>query len=76
MPVVPAPSTQAAGLVDTAKFCATAAYRLAEAQVNAAITGDSSALTALHAQLDTPFGACDPKWGEVLAIYAARASPV
>lgn len=71
VPVVPAPSTQAAGLVDTAKFCATAAYRLAEAQVNAAITGDSSALAALHAQLDTPFGACDPKWGEVLAIYAA-----
>ena len=71
VPMIPAPATQAAGLVDTAKFCATAAYKLAEAEVQAAITGDHSQLTALHAQLDTPFGACDPKWGEVLAIYVA-----
>ncbi|MEO6982071.1 MAG: metallophosphoesterase [Edaphobacter sp.] len=72
VPMIPAPATQAAGLVDTAKFCATAAYKLAEAEVHAAITGDHSKLAALHAQLDTPFGACDPKWGEVLAIYVAN----
>ncbi len=55
----------------TAEFCASAAFRLAEAQVHAALTGDYSALPALHAELDTPFGQCDPKWGEVLATYAA-----
>lgn len=71
VPAVVAPATAAAGLVDTAKFCASAAYRLAEAQVHATLTGDYSQLTALHAQLDTPFASCDPKWGEVLAVYAA-----
>ena len=36
VPTVPAPATAAAGFTDTAKFCATAAYKLAEAQVHAA----------------------------------------
>ncbi len=71
VPMVAPPATQAAGLVDTTKFCATAAFKLAEAQVKASVTGDNTELTALHAQLDTPFAMCDPKWGEVLAIYAA-----
>jgi len=57
--------------VDNAKFCATTAYQLAEAEIKAHFTGDYSAVTALHAQLDTPFGQCDPKWGEVLAVYVA-----
>ena len=65
------PAAVAAGLVDNAKFCATTAYQLAEAQIKAHFTGDYSQVTALHAQLDTPFGQCDPKWGEVLAVYVA-----
>jgi hypothetical protein len=52
-------------------LCASMAFQLAEAEVKAKLTGDSTALTELHAQLDTPFGQCDPKWGEVLAVYAA-----
>ena len=64
-----APSTAAAGVVDTLKFCATTAYQLAEAAIKAHLTGDYSEVTALHAQLDTPFGQCDPKWGEVMANY-------
>jgi len=65
------PAVVAAGLVDTAKFCATTAFRLAEAEIKAHFTGDFTEVTALHAQLDTPFGQCDAKWGEVLAIYVA-----
>ncbi len=63
------PATAAAGVVDTIKFCATTAYHLAEATIKAHLTGDYSEVTALHAQLDTPFGECDPKWGEVIANY-------
>ena len=63
------PSTAAAGVVDTLQFCATTAYHLAEATVKAHFTGDYSEVTSLHAQLDTPFGECDPKWGEVIANY-------
>jgi predicted phosphodiesterase len=70
-PASPAPAAVAASPTDTAALCATMAFQLAEAQVHAALTGDNSALTELHAQLDTPFGQCDPKWGEVLAVYAA-----
>jgi hypothetical protein len=66
---VPPPATAAAGVVDTVKFCATTAYHLAEATIKAHLTGDFSEVTALHAQLDTPFGQCDPKWGEVIANY-------
>ena len=67
----PVAAPAAFGVVDTAKFCATTAYKLAEAEIKAHLTGDYSAVTALHAQLDTPFGQCDPKWGEVLAVYVA-----
>ena len=70
-PVSVAPAAFGTGLVDNAKFCATTAYQLAEAEIKAHLTGDYSAVTALHAQLDTPFGQCDPKWGEVLAVYVA-----
>lgn len=70
IPAVAAPAA-AAAFSDTAKFCATTALRLAEAQIQAQLTGDSTQLTQLHAQLDTPFAQCDPRWGEVLAIYAA-----
>jgi 3',5'-cyclic AMP phosphodiesterase CpdA len=63
------PATVAVGVVDTVKFCATTAYRLAEAAIKAHISGDFSEVTALHAQLDTPFGQCDPKWGEVISNY-------
>jgi hypothetical protein len=68
---VTAPAAFGTGLADNAKFCAATAYQLAEAEVKAHLTGDYSAVTALHAQLDTPFGQCDPKWGEVLAVYVA-----
>lgn len=71
VPALPPATGPAAGLVSTAAFCANAAYQLAEAQIHAALTGDYSALPELHAQLDEPFGQCDPKWGEVLAVYAA-----
>lgn len=63
------PATTAAGVADTLEFCASTAYHLAEATIKAHFTGDYSEVTALHAQLDTPFGACDPKWGEVIANY-------
>src|SRR6266702_3681201 len=63
------PATTAAGVADTLEFCATTAYHLAEATIKAHLTGDYSEVTALHAQLDTPFGQCDPKWGEVIANY-------
>lgn len=66
------PAVIAAGLVDTAKFCSVTALRLAKAQVKAHFTGDYTEVTSLHAQLDTPFGQCDAKWGEVLAIYVAN----
>jgi hypothetical protein len=69
VPVVPPPSTTAQGLVDTAKFCATAAFRLAEAKVKAHFTGDNTEVNALQAELGTPFGECDPKWAAVLATY-------
>ncbi len=71
IPAVDVPAAIAAGVLDNAKFCATTAIRLAEAQIKAHFTGDYTEATALHAQLDTPFGQCDPKWGEVLAIYVA-----
>jgi hypothetical protein len=66
-----APVVAAAAPESTVDVCASMAFQLAEAQVKARITGDSTELTELHAQLDTPFGQCDPKWGEVLAVYAA-----
>ncbi len=66
------PAAVAAGLVDTAKFCSVTALRLAKAQIKAHFTGDYTEVTSLHTQLDTPFGQCDAKWGEVLAIYVAN----
>ncbi len=71
IPAVAPPAAVAAGVVDTAQFCATTAIKLAEAQIKAHLTGDYTEATALHAQLDTPFGQCDPMWGEVLAVYVA-----
>ena len=65
------PVAAAASPAGTVAFCASTAFKLAEAQVKTTLTGDSSELIELHAQLDTPFGQCDPKWGEVLAVYTA-----
>ena len=65
------PAAADASPAGTVAFCASTAFKLAEAQVKATLTGDSSELIELHAQLDTPFGQCDPKWGEVLAVYTA-----
>jgi hypothetical protein len=66
-----APMVAAAAPSSAVSLCASMAFQLAEAEVKAKLTGDSTELTELHAQLDTPFGQCDPKWGEVLAVYAA-----
>jgi predicted phosphodiesterase len=71
VPEVAPPSAVAAGLVDTTKFCSATALRLAEAAIKAHFSGDYTEVSELHAQLDTPFAQCDPKWGEVLATYVA-----
>ncbi len=68
VPAVPPPSA-AAGLTDTAKFCATTALRMAEAKIKAAFTHDQTEVNQLQSELGTPFGECDPKWGAVLATY-------
>jgi 3',5'-cyclic AMP phosphodiesterase CpdA len=70
VPTVPPPSP-AAGAADTVKFCATAAFKLAEARVKAFFTHDDTELKRLEEELKTPFGNCDAKWAQVLAVYAA-----
>lgn len=70
VPDVPPPSP-AAGIADTVKFCSTTAFKLAEAKVKAFLTHDNTELNLLHAQLDTPFSQCDPRWATVLEVYAA-----
>ena len=65
------PSLAAVGITDTVRFCSVAAYKLAEARVKAFFSGDDSELNMLKAQLDTPFSQCDPRWAEVLEVYAA-----
>jgi 3',5'-cyclic AMP phosphodiesterase CpdA len=67
---VPPPSP-AAGFADTVRFCATAAFKLAEARVKAALTHDDRELKRLEEELRTPFGNCDEKWAQVAAVYAA-----
>lgn len=69
VPQVAAPAAIAAGLVDTAKFCSVATFRLAEAKIKAHFTGDDTQVKLLQSELGTPFGACDPKWAAVLATY-------
>jgi hypothetical protein len=69
IPETPAPSP-AAGIVDTIGFCSATALRLAEARVKAFFTHDDAELKMLHAQLDTPFSQCDPRWAQVLEVYA------
>jgi hypothetical protein len=69
VPDVPPPSP-AAGIADTVKFCSTTAFKLAEAKVKAFFTHDNTELNLLHAQLDTPFSQCDPRWANVLEVYA------
>jgi 3',5'-cyclic AMP phosphodiesterase CpdA len=66
-----APPSPAAGIADTIRFCATAAFRLAEARVKGVFSHDDTELTRLKEELDTPFGNCDPKWAQVAAVYAA-----
>jgi hypothetical protein len=56
---------------DTVKFCATAAFKLAEAKVKAICDHDDTDLKRLQAQLGVPFGQCDPRWAQVLEVYAA-----
>jgi predicted phosphodiesterase len=65
----PAPPAAAAGLQDTAKFCATTAFKLAEARVRAFFTKDDTEYKLLEQQLAQPFGQCDPKWGQVIETY-------
>ena len=66
-PDVPPPSP-AAGVADTVKFCATAAFKLAEARVKA-LLGDDSELKRVEEELKAPFGNCDPKWAQVVQVY-------
>ena len=70
VPAVPPPSP-AAGIADTVRFCSTAAFRLAEARVKAALTHDDRELKRLEEELRTPFANCDAKWAQVAAVYAA-----
>jgi 3',5'-cyclic AMP phosphodiesterase CpdA len=70
VPSVPPPSP-AAGAADTVKFCATAAFKLAEARVKAFFTKDNTELKKLEAELNAPFGNCDAKWAQVVAVYTA-----
>src|SRR4051794_11677085 len=55
----------ARGFTDTAKFCASMAFKLAKAE----ISGDSAEADRLRKELTTPMGPCDPRWAEVVAIY-------
>jgi hypothetical protein len=70
VPAVPPPSP-AADIIDTIRFCSTAALRLAEARVTAAFTHDDTELRRLEEELRAPFGSCDPKWVQVAAVYVA-----
>jgi hypothetical protein len=71
-PPQPPPPSPAVGFADTVKFCSVTAFRLAEARVKAVLTGDDTELKRLERELKAPFGSCDPKWGQVIAIYVAQ----
>lgn len=66
---IPAEPSPAAGIEDTVKFCSTTAFKLAEARVKAVFTGDYAEVARLQAQLEAPFGNCDPKWKEAIEVY-------
>src|ERR1700722_17355783 len=65
----PPPPKAAAGFKDSVKFCSTTAFKLAEARVKAFFTNDDSEVRLLQQQLGAAFGACDPKWSDVIEIY-------
>lgn len=65
------PPSPAEAITDTVKFCSAAAFKLAEARVKAFFFRDDTELKMLKAQLDTPFSKCDPRWAQVLEVYAA-----
>ncbi|HZS56692.1 MAG TPA: metallophosphoesterase [Bryobacteraceae bacterium] len=64
-----APPSGAAGIQDTAKFCANTAFRLAEARVKAFFSKNDAEYKLLQQQLSAQFGQCDPKWGQVIEAY-------
>jgi 3',5'-cyclic AMP phosphodiesterase CpdA len=70
VPETPPPSP-AEAIADTVKFCAAAAFELAEARVKAFFTHDHTELNLLKARLDMPFSRCDPRWAQVLEVYVA-----
>lgn len=70
IPEAPPPSP-AAAIAGTVEFCSATAFKLAEARVKAFFTHDNTELKTLQAQLDTPFCRCDPRWTQVLEVYAA-----
>ncbi len=59
----------AGGVAETVKYCSTAAFKLAEAKVRALFTKDDTELKQLQESL-APFSSCDPKWAQVLEVYA------
>lgn len=61
--------TLAAG--DSLRFCSVTAFKLAEAEVKAAFTGDRTEVNKLKEALGAQFNQCDPRWTEVIAVYAA-----
>lgn len=66
----PAPvDTQALGVADVAKFCASAAFRLAQAKAKQLFTGDDTDVKRFQEQLGAQFGTCDPKWAETITEY-------
>jgi calcineurin-like phosphoesterase family protein len=70
VPVAPPPSA-AAGFADTTRFCATTAFRLAEAKVKAAFTHDDTDVKRLQDELGAQFNQCDAKWAFVITNYVA-----
>jgi 3',5'-cyclic AMP phosphodiesterase CpdA len=54
------------GIASTAQFCASAAFKLAQARVKKALTGDDSDVKKFQEQLGSSFGTCDPKWVECI----------
>jgi hypothetical protein len=67
VPAVPPPSA-AAGIADTAKYCAVETYRLAEAKVKAILTGNDAELKRAEEAI-SQFTTCDPRWTQVLQVY-------
>jgi 3',5'-cyclic AMP phosphodiesterase CpdA len=61
--------TQVLGVTDVARFCASAAFRLAQAKAKQLFTGDDTDVKKFQEELGAQFGTCDPKWAETIAEY-------